>query len=101
MRNPVIFKYEFAIYKVGNGYIIHNRNKDFSKGHSHQKRLNTCISIAKLVHRQQMPRNHSKWFLESIIRVSNNKEYIEKIKDLMLNYKDLMEDSKDIDTRKC
>lgn len=73
----------FKIYKARNGFILHNKNMDFKSGHTHVQKFETCMVIIKLVERKQIPKSHSKHFLESILRVCNDKRYINTIKCLI------------------
>lgn len=73
----------FKIYKSANGYILHNIHKEFSEGHTHVQKYDTCMVIIKLLERKQLPRSKSKYFIESLIRVSNDHKYIRKILRLM------------------
>ncbi|MDP4178349.1 MAG: hypothetical protein Q8900_08445 [Bacillota bacterium] len=72
---------DFNIYKAGNGYIVHNKNKDFEKGHTHVQKYGTCMVMIKLVEKKQIPRSRSKYFIESLIRLSNDSKYTKKIKE--------------------
>ncbi|WP_242850549.1 hypothetical protein [Clostridium lundense] len=72
----------FKIYKVGDEFIIHNTNKKFKNGHTHVHKYNTCMIMIKLINNKLLPKNHSKYFLESLIRISDDKEYIEMIKKI-------------------
>jgi hypothetical protein len=70
---------EFKIYKAGDGYIVHNRHKNFREGHTHVKKYDTCILMIKLVEKKLIPKSRSKHFIESLIRISNDRKYIRKI----------------------
>lgn len=78
-------RHEFIIIKSHDGYIVYNTNKGFNNGHTHLNNFNTCISIIKLVERREMPINHSDHFLDSILRINQDKEYAIKIKELMVD----------------
>jgi hypothetical protein len=70
---------EFKIYKAGDGYIVHNRHKNFREGHTHVKKYDTCMLMIKLVEKKLIPKSRSKHFIESLIRISNDRKYIRKI----------------------
>jgi hypothetical protein len=73
----------FKIYKSSKGYILHNINKEFSEGHTHVQKYDTCMVMIKLIERKQLPKSRSKYFIESLIRISADKKYIRKILRLM------------------
>lgn len=71
---------DFKVYKTGDGYIVHNRHKDFKYGHTHVKNYDICMVMIKLVEKKKMPKSHSRYFIESILRISDDRKYIKKIK---------------------
>jgi hypothetical protein len=73
----------FKVYKAENGYILHNKHKEFSEGHTHVQKYDTCMVMIKLYERKQLPKSRSKYFIESLIRVSNDRKYTSKILKLM------------------
>ncbi|MFL0198189.1 hypothetical protein ACJDU8_21880 [Clostridium sp. WILCCON 0269] len=79
----IYHNFNFKIYKSRKGYILHNIHKEFSEGHTHVERYDTCMVMIKLLERRQLPKSKSKYFIESLIRVSNDKKYISKIIKLM------------------
>lgn len=99
--HAIFRRHEFVVLKSHGGYILINTKKCFSNGHTHLSSLNSCISIVKLIERKEMPKNQSRYFLTSILRVNRDKEYELKIKDLMLDYSSLMQESTYIDYTKC
>lgn len=104
LSKRVVYKYNFAIIKMKNGgYVVYNMNKPFDTGHTHQGNFNTCISLVKLIHNRQLPKNRSVYFINSLCRLAEDKEYIKELKeiDIDLNYKSLMEDAINIDFEKC
>ena len=80
------------VYKIKNfdiysnhdgGFIVYNRNKPFSQGHTHINNYNTAKYIAKIASYKSMPKkNISNYLKESLIRISNDKDYIKKIKNM-------------------
>ena len=69
----------FKVYKAGNGFILHNTHKSFQNGHTHVQSYDTCMVMIKLVEKKQLPKSHSKYFIESLIRISSDKRYIRKV----------------------
>lgn len=73
----------FKIYKVGKEFIIHNTNKKFEEGHTHVHKYNVCLTMINLIMHKKIPKNHDKYFIESIIRLSDDKKYINKLKKII------------------
>ena len=99
MRNlnrVILYRHEFRIIKINSSYILYNSNKPFSNGHTHLQKFNSCISIIKLIERKGIPKNRSKYFIESILRVSDDRKYNEKLEDLFIDFKEMMENNNDI-----
>lgn len=74
------------IYSDRNGsYIVHNTKKPFNDGHTHINNYNTAIYISQLVVYKRTPKNNhlSKYLYQSILRVTDDKKYAEKIRYLM------------------
>lgn len=97
----ILKRHEFIIIRTNKDYVIYNTKKIFNQGHTHASSFNVAISLIKLVERKQIPKNKSKWFLDSILRINKDAEYAERIKDLMLDYRELMEEDSEIDSRRC
>lgn len=91
MNRVVLYRNQFRIIKINTGFILYNTNKSFRNGHTHLMSFNACISIIKLIERREIPKSRSKYFLKSILRVSEDLEYNEKVDDLIIDYKELME----------
>ena len=80
----VIYKKKnFKIYDAGNSYIIHNTKLNFVDHHTHIKNFHTCKYIIDLCIHKTVPYHLSDYLLVSIIRLSNDKEYISKIESKM------------------
>jgi hypothetical protein len=75
----------FRVYKAGKGFILHNINKDFKNGHTHVEKYDTCMVMIRLINGKRTPKSKNKHFLESLIRVSNDKRYIRRLQELIVN----------------
>lgn len=77
----------FIILKVKSkgkiGYIIHNTNKPFEKGHSHLKSFEMAKVIINNVICEKKPKTSNIYLLESHIRLSNSGKYINYINGLI------------------
>lgn len=71
----------FKVYKAGSGFIIHNTKKSFKNGHTHVHKYDICMIMIKLISNKKIPKNRSKYFIESLIRISDDEEYVDKIKN--------------------
>lgn len=79
--NIIYKRKNYNIYKVSkNQYIVHNTLKPFSNGHTHVNNYYAAKMIIHLSITKTIPDHLSKYLLESIIRISIDIEYIEKIK---------------------
>ena len=70
------------IYSDRNGsYVVHNTRKEFSEGHTHINNYNTAKYIAYLALYKKMPKNNhlSIYLIESLIRISSDKKYINQL----------------------
>lgn len=73
---------EYSIYKVSDGYIVHNTNKEFRIGHTHVRSFKKAKSIVDLCVRKKLPNTLRKWEIESLMRVTNNNTYRNKLRNL-------------------
>lgn len=97
----ICHKGEFIIFKAGEDFIAYNTKKTFRNGHTHLKSMSACVAAIKLVRNREMPRSKSRYFHKSLIRLSTDQAYIERLKDLSVSYKRLMEDNQGIRSDKC
>lgn len=84
MSKQICQYHDFKVYRASYGYIVHNTHKDFAEGHTHVENYNTCMVLIKLVERKQLPKSKSKHFIESLIRISDDRKYVNMISDLMV-----------------
>lgn len=73
---------KFVICKKSNGYLVVNLNKPFKDGHTHVQRHDIAHILCKLAYRKQLPKSRSERFLKSLIRISEDKDYISQIRTL-------------------
>lgn len=76
-------KKNYKIYSAGNEFIIHNSNKPFNDGHSHVKNFKTCVYLINLSIHKSIPHHLNTYFLVSLLRISDDKEYQRKIQELL------------------
>ena len=76
-----VYRYaEYKIFKVGNGYVVHNTLKPFKYGHTHITDFNTAKYIVHLSKFRIIPKHLSLYLWNSLERVSTGKEYRLKIR---------------------
>lgn len=68
-------KRNYVIYSNREGFIIHNKNKDFQNGHSHINNFSTAKYLIDLSIHSRIPNRESLYFIESLIRISNDSDY--------------------------
>ena len=73
----------FNVYSDYNGeYIIHNTKKEFQNGHTHIREFGTAKYLVDLALHRSLPNRRLKYFIESLIRISNDSDYIDKLNHL-------------------
>ena len=70
---------EYSIYKVKDGFVIHNTNKKFENGHTHIRTFSKAKSIVDLCVRKKLPNKPCRWEIQSLIRVTDNQTYKNKL----------------------
>lgn len=82
--NTIYRKKNYSIYKVKkNQYIVHNTNKIFKEGHTHINNYHAAKMIIQLSITKTIPLHLSKYLLESIIRISEDENYIRCIRNMI------------------
>lgn len=74
---------QFRIYTADKEYIVLNINKPFENGHTHIADFNTAKYIVKLARTLIIPKHLSKYLTVSLIRISEDTEYIESLEKLL------------------
>lgn len=82
MSDVVYRRKEFLVIRKYTGYIIINTKKTFKKGHTHIKNYNMAKTIIDLVKNKKIPKSKNKYIIDSLIRLSNDKEYIKKLEEI-------------------
>jgi len=79
----MISKLEFVLFQVSDGWIVYNTNKPFKEGHTHLRNKNSALAAIDFVHKERIPKKTSIYYLISLIRISNNIEYVAKVSNLI------------------
>lgn len=82
MSDVVYRNREFIILKKKKGFIIVNTNKEFKNGHTHIKVYNIAKTLINLAKKSKLPKTKNKYILESLIRISNDKNYIKSLEEM-------------------
>ncbi len=77
MCNKYIYRYDqFVIKKTKeDGYVVVNLNASYDC-HSHVKSIQAGKALCKLAAKRKVPRNRDLYFIESLIRLSNNRKFL-------------------------
>lgn len=76
-------KDKYIVIAVKNGFIVYNTSKEFNEGHTHLKSFNACKTIIDLSIRNKIPRSNSFYYLRSLIRITDNNDYKQRIEELI------------------
>lgn len=81
MNNHVYRYNQFIIKKTDDGFVVINSRSDY-KHHSHVKSIHTGKILCKLASKHKLPRNNDIYFIESLIRLTNNTKYLIELNKL-------------------
>ena len=73
---------DFVINKTIDGYRVTRIDNDKDQ-HTHLKSLSACNTVIKNVINKKIPKNVGNYYLTSLIRLSDDENYISKIKELI------------------
>ena len=77
MYNKIYEKKEYIIFQVRGGYIAYNTKKCFQDGHTHLRHFDAAKTAIDLVIKK-VPKSTDEYYLVSLIRLSEDNNYIEK-----------------------
>ncbi len=81
--NKIYEKKEFIVFPMKNGYIAYNLNKNFKEGHTHLKHFDAAKMAIDLVLNKKIPKSTNFYYLQSLIRLAQDEEYIHEIENLI------------------
>ena len=79
MSHQIYSNGQFKIYKTLDGYIVHNSNKPFDKGHTHIKNFGTAKYLTHLGKYKKVPNRLTQYLIISLIRISEDYDYISQL----------------------
>lgn len=87
--NNYVYRYEqFVVKKTTDGGFVVVNTKSSYEHHSHVKTIQAGKALCKLAAKHKLPKNNDLYFIESLIRLTNNKKYLcelNKLRDDILN----------------
>ena len=87
--NNYVYRYDqFIVRKTTDGGFVVVNTKSSYECHSHVKSVQAGKALCKLAAKHKLPKNNDLYFIESLIRLSNNKKYLcelKKLRDDILN----------------
>jgi hypothetical protein len=83
MANQVYSRQGFVIFRVYNGFIVHNTGKTYKGGHTHLSKYNACKKAIEYVLYRRIPDKASCYYLTSLLRLSDDIKYSQKLKKLI------------------
>ena len=87
--NNYVYRYEqFVVKKTTDGGFVVVNTKSSYEHHSHVKTIQAGKALCKLAAKHKLPKNNDLYFIESLIRLTNNKKYLcelNKLRDDIMN----------------
>lgn len=82
--NTIYSKRHFNIYAVNNSeFIVHNTKLPFDKHHTHINKFSTAKYLINISLYKSLPKRLSNYLIISLIRLTDDEEYIEKLYALL------------------
>ena len=79
MSHQIYKNRQFKIYETLDGYIVHNSNKEFKYGHTHITNFDTAKYLVYLSIHTIVPKRFPDYLMISLVRLSDDLEYINKL----------------------
>lgn len=87
MDNVIYKKKNFVIIRVRNSFIVYNLDKTFEQGHTHLTSFGSAKYLINLALAKSIPYHLDKYRLTSLVRISTDPAYQEKVSQLIQNKK--------------
>ncbi len=87
MNNVIFKKKNYVIIRVRNGFIVYNLDKAFEEGHTHLTSFGSAKYLINLALSHSIPYHLDKYRLTSLVRISDDSTYQEKVQTLIDNKK--------------
>lgn len=81
----VFIKRNFKVLysKENKKYIVYNSKKEWKDGHTHIDHYKQALYLIDCVSKNKIPKRVNKYFLISLIRLSNDKKYTERVQRIL------------------
>lgn len=83
MGRQVYQESHYKVYRAGNDYIVHHSKYDFEEKHTHLRSLNVAKQVISCLLKQSMPKTRNEYVLTSIIRLTDNPKYKNRIQNVI------------------
>lgn len=81
--NNYVYRYDqFVVKKTTDGGFVVVNTKSSYECHSHVKSIQAGKALCKLAAKHKLPKNNDLYFIESLIRLTNNKKYLAELNKL-------------------
>lgn len=98
--NTIYHKRQYNIYAIGNNeFIIHNSALPFEQHHTHIAKFSTAKYLINIVIHKSIPKHLSSYLIVSLIRLSDDKAYNDKLYQKLDENKKKKESNKDNKTK--
>lgn len=81
----IFTKKNFKVFysKEHNNYVVYNMKKEWDNGHTHLQKYDQTLFAIDCVTKGKIPKKTNKYFLISLVRLSKDKRYIEKLQKII------------------
>lgn len=83
MGNQIYSRNEYTVYRAGSSFVVLNRRKFFSEGHTHLNSFSSAKYIIDLAIRGRIPNHLSPYLLTSLYRISEDEVYRGRLTSLI------------------
>lgn len=83
MPNQIYRRREFIIFRSRGCFIVQNVSKHFKQGHTHLRSFTQAKRAIDLCIAEKVPQNSSIYYLKSLLRLSKNKKYEDRLLELI------------------
>lgn len=90
MAQQIVYRCgSIIVFKGHRTYVVYNTRKEFDTGHTHLYKLKSAKSAARIASKKKVPTRSGLYFLTSLQRISDDKDYIERLerkkREIILN----------------
>lgn len=82
MSRKIFQRKEYSIYRCSDGFVVHNTNKKFKNGHTHVSNFYKAKILVIMAIKREIDDKLSKRDIQSLIRLTNDNRYRNKLLEL-------------------